>query len=78
MIKECNSVIYKQVAPHQGITESRVPHRVLRTVRRVTVTSQRAPVWVVYPDTKALGVINVSLQVYSTCILFFFFKVIHL
>ena len=60
MVKQCYLVIYNKVAVHRGITESPAPHRVLRTVRRVTVTSLRALVWVVYPDTKALGVIKVS------------------
>ena len=40
-----------------------VPYRVLRTVRRVAVTSQRGSVWVVSLDTKVLSVIQVSTKV---------------
>ena len=40
--------------------ERTVPHRVPRTVRRVTVTSLREPVWVVSLVTKELGVLRVS------------------
>ena len=40
--------------------ECPVPHHVPRTVRRVTVTSLREPVWVVSLVTKELGVLRVS------------------
>ena len=40
-------------------TEITVPYRVLRTVRRVTVTSWREPVWAVLQATMNQGVTNV-------------------
>ena len=40
-------------------TEITVPYRVLRTVRRVTVTSWRGPVWAVLQATMNQGVTNV-------------------
>ena len=49
-----------QVAPPQAFMVNLAPHFVLRTVRRVTVTSLREPVWVVSLDTKELGVLRVS------------------
>ena len=49
-----------QVAPPQAFMVNLAPHFVLRTVRRVTVTSLREPVLVVSLDTKELGVMRVS------------------
>ena len=43
--------------------ERTVPHRVLKTVRRVTVTSLREPVWVVKLDTKVPSVKKVSIKI---------------
>ena len=45
-----------KAARHQDFTESPVPYRVLRTVRRVTVTSLTEPVWVVKLDIKVYDV----------------------
>ena len=43
--------------------ERTVPHPVPRTVRRITVTSLREPVWVVYLDTKVPSVKKVSIDI---------------
>ena len=52
-------VSYK-VVQQKVILERTVPSNVHKTVRRVTVTSQRAPVWVVSLDTEEIGVQKVS------------------
>lgn len=45
-------------APHQDFTEMTVPYRVLKTVRKVTVTLIMELAWVVFRDTKVQSVIK--------------------